>query len=289
MAAWDLVLAIIPITALSVLAYLASHHLGNKIQRAGPLLFIETLGLSLLFSWCFSGKLFWANVMPTSGVVYWSNFTPILVAWAAGLACTVPGLDRWRRPATVTVLGMIAAGYLLIPIARPLVSPATIASEAKWQDGVCLQSHASTCAAAAAATLLHQQGIAADERDMIRACLTSSFGTEALGLYRGLKLATQRAGGHVRVASANRHEWMARKQLPNVALVRFANSPDSGSIRWLLGPRGEGHAVVVFGYQRGQWLIGDPAIGKVRWSDQDFRQRFTGDALYLSPSSSSGQ
>ncbi len=287
MGAWDLVLAIIPITVLSVLAYLAGRHLGNKIYHVRPWLFIQTLALALLFSWCFSGKLFWANAIPSSGVLYWSNFTPMLVAFAAGLACAVPGLNHWRRPVTVAVLGLIAAGYLVIPIARPLLAPATILTEAKWHNGVCLQSHASTCAPAAAATLLNQQGIAADERAMIRSCLTSSFGTEALGLYRGLKLATKNTNRDVRIASSNPHDWIAGKQLPNVALVRFGNSPDagspdSGSIRWLLGPRGEGHAVVVFGHEHGEWLIGDPAVGIVRWRDEDFHRRFTGDAMYLS-------
>ena len=72
------------------------------------------------------------------------------------------------------------------------------------------------------------------------------------------------------------------------AVVRFADSRDSGSIRWLLGPRADGHAVVVLGRDAGQWLIGDPAIGRVRWSDQDFRRRFTGDAIYLARANRAG-
>jgi hypothetical protein len=31
----------------------------------------------------------------------------------------------------------------------------------------------------------------------------------------------------------------------------------------------------------GTWIIADPAFGKTSWSDQVFRDRFTGDAIYL--------
>ena len=31
----------------------------------------------------------------------------------------------------------------------------------------------------------------------------------------------------------------------------------------------------------GSWIIADPAFGKATWSDQEFRDRFTGDAIYV--------
>jgi hypothetical protein len=50
----------------------------------------------------------------------------------------------------------------------------------------------------------------------------------------------------------------------------------------LLGPRSEGHAIVVLGRDvHGNWLIADPAFGTTSWTDDQFQSRFTGDAIYL--------
>ena len=139
--------------------------------------------------------------------------------------------------------------------------------------------------------MLRLSGIEAGEQDLVRACLTSSCGTEPLGLYRGLALSTR--GPLVpRVAHSNPLDWDRRGELPNIALVRF-DPPDRedhalarharlGSSRWLLGPRSEGHAIVVLGQDGdGNWEIADPAFGKTTWSREDFLGRFTGDAIYL--------
>ena len=279
---WDLIFAILSITVLSVSAYLAGKSLGARVCKTRPWLFLEALAFTLIFGWFFAGRLIWANAISGSAVIYWSNLMPILLVFTAGLACATPGLTRWRRPLTVTLLAAIAIGHLVIPVMRPLLAPAHVVAASQWRDNICLQTHSATCGAAATATLLNLRGIPADEQTMIDACLTSRHGTEPLGLYRGLKLASQGFDHQVKVACRNPNDWLERNQLPNLALVRFANSSESGPIRWLLGPRGEGHAVVVLGREGDQWIIGDPAVGKVRWSHQDFRRRFTGDAIYLS-------
>ncbi len=281
MIGWDLITALVVILALSFLAFLAGKRLGQDVCSSRPLLFSESLVFTLLFAWFMAGGLFWARAVPGSGVVYWSNLMPIMLAFTAGLGVATPGLDRWRRPMTVTVLGSMAVLYLLLPIARPLMAPAGLVDSGHWSDRICLQSHEATCGAAAAATLLNLHGIPATEQEMIGRCLTSRHGTEPLGLYRGLKLATQPFHADVKIASRDPAEWIRQGQLPNVALIRFANSHQTGPIRRLLGPRGEGHAIVVLDFQDGQWILGDPAVGRVSWSDADFRRRFTGDAIYL--------
>ena len=124
MIGWDLITALVVIATLSVLAYLAGKHLGGGMCNSRPLLFAESLVLSLVFAWCMSGGLFWARTISGSGVVYWSNLMPVLLGVSAGLAVATPGLKRWRRPLTVTVLVMLAAMHLLLPVARPLMAPA---------------------------------------------------------------------------------------------------------------------------------------------------------------------
>ena len=289
MFAWDLTLAIVAITVLTVSAFAA----GRQISLAGQnrptrfVLFAASMIFALTFSWLYAGNLSWAHAIPVASVVYWSNFMPVLLGFAAGAACHTAGLNRLGRPLTIASLLVIAASYLVIPIGRPIVSPVTLA-EAKWDEEVCLQSHEATCAAAAAATLLRLNGVDADEASMIGPCLTSEQGTESLGLYRGLRLATDGSPRQVRIARNNPSDWLALDQLPNIALVKFNENEYAGDnvprrIRWMSGVTGEGHAIVVLGYEDGQWIIGDPAIGRVRWSDEDLRRRFTGEAIYVTP------
>ncbi len=75
------------------------------------------------------------------------------------------------------------------------------------------------------------------------------------------------------------------RQRPTSTVSHWCDLPtpsSTGSLRNLLGPQGEGHAVVVLGRDpEGSWIIADPAFGKTSWTDQVFRDRFTGDAIYL--------
>ena len=280
----DLTTAILVISSLTVWAFFAGRSLGSMKKQSAATLFVAALSFCLAFSWLYSGKLVWANSIPLSGVVYWSNFMPILLGFTAGVACRTTGLNRWARPLTVTTFALIALTYLALPIGRPMLAPAIVDAVSQWDDDVCLQSHGSTCAAAAAATLLHLNGIQSSESEMVGPCLTSEHGTEALGLYRGLKIGARDHGHQVRVASSSPTHWLDKGQLPNVALVSFARNEfaEDNSNRWFMGPRGEGHAVVILAYEQGRWIIGDPAVGRVSWSDEELQRRFTGDAIYLS-------
>ena len=284
----DLLVGILVITALSVLSYVAGRVI--RLSRVS-VYFVASLLTCLFFAWTLSGKLGWAALMPGSSVVFWSNLMPILLCFAAGLASETPSRARISRFSTVVALLLLAAAYALIPYSRPVLAPVSLGEGSSWQGDVCLQSHPSTCAPAAAATLLRLSGIEAGEQELVRACLTSSYGTEPLGLYRGLALSTR--GPLVpRVADSDPLAWERRGELPNIALVRFetpsredhvlARHERRGSLRWLLGPRSEGHAIVVLGQDGdGNWQIADPAIGTTTWSRDEFLGRFTGDAIYL--------
>tara|TARA_R110002049_G_scaffold185580_3_gene353798 strand:+ start:20436 stop:21299 length:864 start_codon:yes stop_codon:yes gene_type:complete len=278
----DVIIGIVGIASLSVLAYLAGGHLGRTVSKYRPLLFVESILLSLVFAWTLEGKLGWAIAIPNTAVICWSNFMPVLLGFTAGLARWSSGLGEIKRPIVVGVLGMIAAAYMLAPVVRPIAAPANVDEAAQWRNGICLQSHPSTCGAASAATLLRRSGVRTSEAEMIKACLTSNIGTVPLGLYRGIALKANRSNRVAAVASRKPKQWSRLGQLPNVALVRFDSSEMSGSPARLLGPQGEGHAVAVIGRtDGGRWIIGDPAVGLVYWSDAEFESYFTGDAIYL--------
>ena len=280
------------IGSLSFLAFL----LGRKVQPNNKLLFVSTICVAFVFSVWFQGKLGWARLLPHSAALLFANFTPIFVAFVAGFACNGLNIRPRTRPFAVAALGLVTLVCLFNPLIRPAVAPPAVSSSGQTKGVVVLQSHDSTCAPASAATLLKLNGIETTEKDMIAACLTSEFGTEALGIYRGLKLGVGNGKLAVRVANRDPYSWAASGQLPNVALVQFpedefaraANETYSESSyipRPFLftgqGTTEDGHAIVIMDYSDNEWTVADPAIGIVKWSDEEFRTRFTGDALFI--------
>lgn len=285
----DQTIGLLAVFGLSVFSYVVGDRIGRSTSGGHQLGFLLSLLVALGFAWALAGRLAWAIVVPSASVVFWANLMPILLSLAAGFAGTIHRLSRWNRPATALGLALLASGYALLPLARPWLAPAEMADLSIWDDGVCLQSHDATCAPAAAATLLRQAGILSSEQSLARGCMTSRFGTEPLGLFRGLAIAAQHRRWAPRVSSRDPGSWHQKRQLPSVALVQFEPSeserPSIGldfSSSYFSGPQGERHAIVVLGQTtRGDWLIADPAFGKTAWSDELFRRRFTGDAIFM--------
>jgi predicted double-glycine peptidase len=273
-------IALFAMTGLSVWAWQVGRRLSAQTGLCSHLILTLSLLLSIAFTWCLAGKLAWAAVLPGGNVILWSNITPVLVAFVVGIATRSSALRSASRFATVASLSAIGLVFLIAPVTRPFIAPIQLSSESNWTGDICLQTHGSTCGAAAAATLLKHAGVDSSEKQMAAACLTSQFGTEPLGLYRGLVRGVRQNGKKATIASRDPDHWIGTEQLPCVALVQF-DKPRFGTNHWFMGPRGEGHAVVVLGYTDGKWLIADPAVGEVRWNDEDFRNRFTGDAIYL--------
>ena len=288
MFAADLFTAMLTIGGLSVLAF----QIGRRAASNCKALFIFTIIATAVFSICFQGDLGWASLVPHSSAVLLANFTPILLAFVAGFACNGLELRPSTRPAIVTALSLLAVVCLFAPLVRPAIAPPEVNPAGETKGFVVLQSHDATCAPASAATLLQLHGIESNEKEMIGRCLTSQFGTEALGLYRGIKLGCEGTEFEVGVASRSPGDWFLKGQLPNVALVRFSENEFGDSIlgshrsrqpTWIAGSgNGEdGHAVVIVDYRDGKWTVADPAIGVIKWSDEELRSRFTGDAIFI--------
>jgi hypothetical protein len=147
------------------------------------------------------GRLEIAHFFPSGTALFATNITPVLVAFAAGIAWSVPAPDFQRGQVRFVSMAALSFLFYLAPAIRPILKPVVSDEAARFQDGVCMQSHSATCGAAAAATLLLQHGIAVSEQEMIKACLTSSDGTEPLALYRGLKSQTRSRDVTPRLAS----------------------------------------------------------------------------------------
>ena len=282
----DLLFSVTILLAIVLFAFLATARFCTC--RRGPaisLVLLATLG----FGWIFAGRLDWAKFIPSQYVVFLANITPVLLSVAAGLAFKSHQITRFARPLTAAVLLTLALAYATVPYFRPNLHPLVLSSQTLWKDSTCLQSHPSSCAPAAAVTLMRLHGVHGTEQSLATWCLTSEKGTESLGLYRGLVKALDDNRKQPKVASANPDHWSRQAGLPNVSLVRLGQCTRDwstvkyyGSIRWLFPSHGEGHAIVVVGKdESGNWKIIDPAFGETVWTDEQMKERFTGEAIYL--------
>jgi len=247
-------------------------------------LFAASLVLASVYAAFMVGRLELVGFFPGGNAVLQSNATPILILFATGLAWTIPSTSQSSRRFRFAVMAGLSVLFFFSPWLRPQMRPVVSDEQARFNQGVCLQSHSATCAAAAAATLLSYHGMPIAEHDMIRHCLTSRDGTEPLGLYRGLSVGT--AGRRFTPMLASKHSlnWQALGQYPLIALVSFRDDEQLNSTpyRRLLGRQGDGHAIVVFGQKsNGDFLIGDPATGRTIWDQATFQRRFFGAAIFL--------
>lgn len=267
--------------ALSVLAYVTGRGVCLQQKRSNHFFFGIVLCSTVFLQVYLAGGIRWVAFIPLPDVLLWSSLAAPFLCFTAGAATRAAGLRSCLRSAVATCLVGLALGYTFFPLLRPALSPVRLSEKTLWADDVCLQSHTSTCAPAAAVTLLRRAGILAEERDLVRVCSTSDQGTESLGLYRGVRIYSDTPLHSVGIASPNTDVWLTRQQLPNVSIVRFGAVTNAFSGSQFL-TRHDRHAVVVFGRnEAGDWLIGDPAIGKTIWSDKEFQARFTGEALYV--------
>lgn len=217
-----------------------------------------------------------------SEVVFVSElFVPLalLLATCAALA-QPPGRARARTAALGAPLVVAAGAATTLPVRPPDLT--RLDRPERVKDGVVLQSAPSTCAPAAAATLLRALGVGADERGLATACLTRpDRGTSDLGLFRGVAHAAP--GRRVRFA------WPGGlDRLPAPCLVFTGldpgrvDEPLRSVLRDACGwDEGVVHAVVFFGSDGGEVVIGDPRIGRERWPVEHFEALWTGQALLV--------
>ncbi len=219
-----------------------------------------------------------AKYLPLSNLVVVSNWFPLIAAFLSGITWTHGYGSRLRR---VLFGGTLIAlsGWLIV---RPLLGSPPVCDN-KWDEhGVCLQTSPYTCTAAAAATLLRQYDIPAEESEMADLCLTRR-GTTWLGLYRGLQLKVQDRAFDVEVIECDL-DTMQKLNGPLILSVGIDPEKPYRDIyvkKWGWEP-GQLHTVVRFDQQvRGLQLIGDPAVGLEGWNSEDFKTLYRGRVVRL--------
>lgn len=145
----------------------------------------------------------------------------------------------WR----IAVPALLLAG-LFAPYMKAVVAPLDPAElTGRCRDGVCLQSTASTCGPASAASILRLFNIEESEKTLAQEAYTSSGGTENWYLARALR----RRGFPVEYVIAERP--VTRLPYPSVAGVTL--------------PGGAGHFIAILAETGDAYVIGEPMQGKL--------------------------
>ena len=218
------------------------------------------------------------SLLPVSALVIWGNWFPYSAAFLAGITWTHGYGTRLRR----AIFG--AAVYLIsvYSVIEPICGSAPLCQDV-WTGRICLQTSHQSCSAAAAATLLAQYGVSAQESEMAEMCLTRN-GTTWMGLYRGLKLKTASLPLDVVVFECSAEEIIDNFSGPEILSVGLPT--DRPFPKWYIEDWGwqEGvrHSVVLLDIlPDGQLLIADPAVGIETWSHHDLKILWLGRGLRL--------
>ena len=228
-----------------------------------------------------AGRLYWASLIQDSAVIIWSNWTPILLAIAAGVFVSLERMPRVRRLVLASLLGVVGVSATIWPFLGIALRPPPPGGNV-WMGPVAMQTSWATCSPAAAATFLTAGNISVSEADMVNACLTDSAGTPTLGLYRGLKTTANRHGRDIEAAQLSMTELIGNDRWPLLLMVKL---PTTGvddpryQQQWGWVP-GLGHSVVALGRDPAGFLfIADPAVGLESWTENDLRVLWHGDAI----------
>lgn len=279
----DIWVAIVVMSAVSlVTALLAGRYLYVARGQSVMLLFALAVVATFYFLFYGSGQLVWARLVPTSAAIIYTNFAAVFAALAAGWAWRLPNTPGWRRAVIATLMGMTSLLIVCWPLASMALRPPPPGGD-DWEDGIAMQSAWATCSPAAAATLLHHEGINVSEKQMVPLCLTDEAGTPTLGLYRGIKLMANDHGRRVQIVDRALDRLLADDSWPVLLSVRlpFGVADRRFADEWGWIP-GMGHSVVALGRSPdGGVVIGDPATGREVWSAADMQLLWHGNGIRL--------
>jgi peptidase C39-like protein len=270
------------ISSVSLLACWLGAITVRRTQGLLRTLVVATLvALVLAFAIKIQGHLVLAQWLPFSNVILVGNLTAVGAACLAGVVLGWQSLPVWRRLLFASGMWVVGVVALLHQMPRNPPPPGN-----EWIDEVCMQSNRASCSACAAATLLTHHDIPADEAEMMDLCLTGARGTPSLGLYRGLKLKTAATSFEVEAFHMDVESLLDSTELPAVLLVKLELGADVDpryEQQWGWTP-GLGHAVVYYGRAgTDRIMIGDPAVGREKWTIDDLRVLWQGEGLRLRP------
>ncbi len=220
-------------------------------------------------------------LLPVEDLVFWGNVMPLGAGLLAGAAWHHPSGKRWS--ARILLLALL--GFADWSTWEPLVNPGITPTDERDRDGMIRQSTEASCTAAAAANYLALAGIATDEPEMVRQCLTTAKGTSAWGLYRGLSRLARGSGHRVRLTVEPVEAFLARGG-PAMVSVKLTPEVDARDPRyrrdwgWLLN---QPHSVIVLQQVGERIEVLDPRAGREWWTVQGLTDLWNGTVAWLDP------
>jgi len=211
-------------------------------------------------------------IFPFSSAVFYADFWyPFAIMMLIPAALRF-GRTRFHR-IRIALLCLVLFGLSLKPYKSWFLPIQESREHIMDENGVCRQSTADTCSAAAAVTLLHHYGINSTETEVARLAHTRpGSGTSRLGLFRALKILTRgKPGMRVRIVRCD-GESLLRRNRPAVITVGLTENPRTeeeikAATLWNWQP-GAVHDVTFLGRDETNPLkirIGEPEFGLEKW------------------------
>ncbi len=274
-------ISVVFMLALSAGVFAATVRLAKGVpKRRLQVAAVCTVGLLIVFVYVLRGGALVVMLIPCASVVVLGEWLPPLAGVLAGMAWRLVPDPWWRKATGVVPLVAVSIYSAYSPL---LGAPPRCADV--WVGTVCRQTTQSTCSAAAAATLLKACGIETTEAEMAGLCLSRPTGTFLHGLYRGLTIRSRNTGLKAEVASLSIDELRAleRPVILTVMLEPGADVDPRYQSQWGWRP-GVGHTVVLFGFNGdGTIDVGDPGVGREKWSEDALRDLWHGEVVGLVP------
>lgn len=277
----DLFLAAILIALMSLWAMLIGFRQGQRTSDGSQLM---VQGVAVLVSTAYF-VFVWeqprlVSYLPHTAIIVLANWHPLIGSFFAGMYLSSRKVGRLRR-ITVGPMTLLLAAYAIV---APLLGTAPVCKPGDPASPLVSQTTPYTCSAAAAASLLRLHGIDTSEAQMAELCLTRK-GTHWMGVYRGLKLMTDRTPWDVVARPFTRDAVMSLDDSPALLSVNV----DTGSIAASEdhGFRGHsGHSVLALGSRDNiEVMVFDPspAYGIECWDDELLSWVSNGVILQLVP------
>jgi hypothetical protein len=206
----------------------------------GVILAVPALLYFAYYAGLFGEPIWFYKLRAVAGTELLASLAGFLAGWFQVRVIPRLRLSRWGTRLLMPVL----LGFgVAVPYLKPLLRPQQIHFlREQWKDGVCLQSTASTCGPASAATVSHHLGFQVSERELALAAYTSASGTENWYLARAL----DRLGLEASFAFSKTLE----APLPAIVGVSLKENGNSGHFIALLEKQGD------------KYVFGDPMEGR---------------------------
>ena len=230
-------------------------------------------------------------ILPFSDAFFYTNWYPYAVALMVGSAVRL-GKTRFQK-IRIGVLLAVLFIVSLRPFAFYLKPFPDTGSSHIDENGICRQTSADTCSAAAGVTLLRRYGMEASEEEVAHMALTrEGSGTRTLGLFRALsKLAAKSGRGlDVTIERLSVNELLERSG-PGIIRTGLSKGQPKNDVEKDLADKyqwtpGVMHDVVYLGEDPeddNKVLIGEPDFGLEKWWKYELKELFQGYIITLHP------